>query len=872
MIRFEFHTSTGPVCMQTLEQLREARKDICVQIANGLLQEMQQLLSGEISMFISTEQIEGKMISTLQQDAECFNEALHFQKKVNELFTEYCAFLSDAASKLHAHAEFMVRGPASPTRNTHIEAIIRRAITICHRIEENPASGKEQDTHRLARLYDLASIVMAVDESGYAEMLVEKSQSQAHIGNNLAAVTLLDQALCLMGDQKSNAKLTGSERTKERVANVLYKKGLLLTKTGELQQALHCLVKGLTLAEACATNSQLLEADILKAMGVVVVMRGSHLTETMKSLILSSYLFEEALSRQICTLRDTDRKNDARQVVDASLLDHLRNACRNVGGLTPAAARENSDHIGLIPCRIFKVMTGQKFSTSTTLHVADVIHTMLDEAASSCRTPLSSLIGEWGARALVALLNHDEHLVVEARPVIETLLEVIKAHSADALVVGECLKGLLSVLKAEQTVKVDPSGMADHVIKSILEVLDVHNPMSHNVQVLETALMVMHRLIGGAAARETWVTRSMANEGGEHMDGARVTAACDSTAQLNLRHVCPVTLISFLLKSLKIWVKAHPNMVNVFTVLDILDKILNDHDAGESMQKALLYGARHAVRVQPPNLIQAAVGAFPQNDDIKKLGRLVYDKCCLPPPQRLQSEDENKTTADARISEAVQRVNDTKGVVQHQTALRLHAAIKAGSIFVGGSWVMVRQAYGTEITNEKLVEVLHKKLCDEDERIGAIGVADLAPEDYHIELSAEERESLSMESVLQDSYVKVDENTLFQPAESLENLLLNPHEHVNAVDQKSQTALFLASSRGLQDAVAMLLKARANVHLPNFLGQTPLWKSAENGHVDVVQVCACICVCVCVCVCASLSQHPADSFVPPDVNLGQGLG
>ena len=65
--------------------LREARKDICVQIANGLLQEMQQLLSGEISMFISTEQIEGKMISTLQQDAECFNEALHFQKKVNNL-------------------------------------------------------------------------------------------------------------------------------------------------------------------------------------------------------------------------------------------------------------------------------------------------------------------------------------------------------------------------------------------------------------------------------------------------------------------------------------------------------------------------------------------------------------------------------------------------------------------------------------------------------------------------------------------------------------------------------------------------------------------------------------------------------------------
>ena len=810
--------------------MREARKNICVDIVKGLIQEMKQLLSGESSMFVATEHIAAKMMSTLQQDAECFNETLHLRTKISELFTEYCNFLSDAASKLHTQAEFLKQEPASPNRNMNIEKIVNRAIAICHRIEPGTASEQEQNTLRLARLYELASSVMSEDESRYSEMLVAQSKAQAQLGNNSGAVTLLDQALCLMGYQKFNARLTGSDDTNHRVADVLHKKGLLLTHMGEYQQALYCLAKGLTLAEACTKHSQLhrLQADILKAMGVVVVMRDKGPAKSIESMTLSTHLFEEALSRQVRALQGADR-----QIVDASLLDHLRHACLHVD----VVAGERSDHIDLNPCRIFKVLSsGPETTTSAKLCLSNVIHAMLVEAASSRHIQLSSLTGEWGARALAALLAHDKHLLVESDRVMDALFQVMKAHSTNRVVVGEVCKGILSVLKVGQAAKIGP--LADRLIMALAEVLDVHK---RDLQVLKPVLMVMHRLVGAnpeaRQACETWETKSVSNEGGEHMDSARVTAASDSASRWSPQNLCPVKFMLLLLNNLKVCVGGEPD--TTLHILEMMEVFLNDSVAGEIMQKALQYGARHGVRVCLPSLIQTAVRAFPENAGIQKAGRKVYDLCRLP-MQHSQSEDDKQMRANARITEAIQRLNEKKGFVQHQTDVRLHAAIQSGLISSGVRWVKsAKRTTGTEISSEALAEALQRRLRDVEEPLfrssSSVGDGDLAPANCHIELTPEEQERFSVKSLPQNCYVKIDDTTYLKPADSLESLL-NEHVHINSIDQKSQTALFVASSKGVKDAVAMLLKAGASVHLVNDTKQTPLYKAAENGHTEIVKM------------------------------------
>ncbi len=788
-------------------------------------------------MFVSTEHIAAKMMSTLQQDSECFNETLHLRTKISELLTEYCDFLSDAASKLHTQAEFLMQEPASPNRNVHIEKIINRAIAICHRIEEGTASEKEQNTLRLARLYELASSVMAEDESRYYGILVAQSKAQSQVGNNSDAVTLLDQALCLMGYQKSNARLTGSDDTHQRVADVLHKKGLILTHMGDYQQALYCLAKGFALAEACTKHSQLhrLQADILKAMGVVVVMRDKRKAKSIESMTLSTYLFEEALSRQVCALRGADRGNYALQIVDSSLLDHLRHDCLHVESMSG----ERSDHIDLKPCRIFKVLSsGPELTTSAKLCLSDVIHAMLVEVASSRQIQCSSLTGEWGVRALVALLAHDKHLLVESERVIDALFQVMKAHSTNRVVVGEVCKGLLSVLKVGQAVKIGP--LADRLITALAEVLDAHK---RDLQVLKPVLMVMHELVGASPearqARETWETKSVSNEGGEHMDSARVTVASDSAAQWSPQNVCPVQFMLLLLNKLKVCVEGEPNAT--LHILEMMEVFLSDSVAGGMMQKGLHYGAQHGVRVCLPSLIQTAVSAFPENTGIQKAGRKVYDMCRLP-MQHSQSKDDKQMRAKVRITKAVQRLNEKKGVVQHQTDVRLHAAIQSGLISSGVRWVKTaKRNTGTEISSEALAEALQRRLRDVEESlfsgssISSVGDRDIAPANCHVELTTEEQEIFSVKRLPQDCYVKIDGTTYLKPADSLESLL-NEHVHVNSIDQKSQTALFVASSKGMKDAVVMLLKAGASVHLVNDTKQTPLYKAAENGHTEIVKM------------------------------------
>ena len=54
--------------------------------------------------------------------------------------------------------------------------------------------------------------------------------------------------------------------------------------------------------------------------------------------------------------------------------------------------------------------------------------------------------------------------------------------------------------------------------------------------------------------------------------------------------------------------------------------------------------------------------------------------------------------------------------------------------------------------------------------------------------------------------------------------------------QAGQTALMLASSRGREDVVAMLLEAGADVNAQDDDGSTALMCAAEHGCIDVVKM------------------------------------
>ena len=66
-------------------------------------------------------------------------------------------------------------------------------------------------------------------------------------------------------------------------------------------------------------------------------------------------------------------------------------------------------------------------------------------------------------------------------------------------------------------------------------------------------------------------------------------------------------------------------------------------------------------------------------------------------------------------------------------------------------------------------------------------------------------------------------------------MLLQAGTNVNACDIKNGTPLHRAAERGHRDIVELLLKHRANVNASDTFGRTPLRRAAENDHRNVVQ-------------------------------------
>jgi uncharacterized protein len=70
----------------------------------------------------------------------------------------------------------------------------------------------------------------------------------------------------------------------------------------------------------------------------------------------------------------------------------------------------------------------------------------------------------------------------------------------------------------------------------------------------------------------------------------------------------------------------------------------------------------------------------------------------------------------------------------------------------------------------------------------------------------------------------------------IEELLKAPRILIDAKDRDGNTALILASQRGNEEAVALLIKAKARLNLDNRDGMTALSLAAQNGFVRIVEM------------------------------------
>ena len=233
--------------------------------------------------------------------------------------------MSMASLMLQEQADKLLLEPPTPARDRQINRIVDQAIRICNRTkdsrEEDQELAEEQDVkrareeeerQRLARLYDLKSILMTSgeisDEAGYAAALVEKGDALARMmSKEQDALVIYDQALVILGYDDSMTGAQEAELTDAlQVVRLLNRKGLLLMQqnkeaaksASDFEKALECFAKGRKIAESrvdvhdvqtCLYFS--LSADMLESEGLCY----QHLQKPNDAV----QKFEESLARKI---------------------------------------------------------------------------------------------------------------------------------------------------------------------------------------------------------------------------------------------------------------------------------------------------------------------------------------------------------------------------------------------------------------------------------------------------------------------------------------------------------------------------------------------------------------------------------------------
>ena len=409
---------------------------------------------------------------------------------------------------LQEHADKLLLEPATPARDRQISRIVDQAIRICNRIKDSSEEDQEvsevvavkrareqEECQRLARLYDLKSIVMSVgemadgtDSTGYAAALVDKGDALARMmGREEDALLTYDQALVILGyDDSITAAQEAELADALQVAQILNKKGLLLMQqsmkagknVADFDQTLSCFAKGRKIAEQRADIQRpetcqyfSLSADMLESEGVCC----QHLERSDEAV----QKFEESLARKI-SISETEI---------SEILMRLRTIFN--GTETPASTNGPAT-----VARVLSLLCKKRPSEllSAGKHGSDIDSVM--EVVEQMRGADSSAgysflhIQEWGAACLSAFWMMDIQqsrapyfTASDVDSAIHALLSALRGHRNHANIVQHTMQALLSF--ADKSSLLLSSKLRDQIILTVLGALDMHKS---NINVQEPGL------------------------------------------------------------------------------------------------------------------------------------------------------------------------------------------------------------------------------------------------------------------------------------------------------------------------------------------------------------------------------------------------
>ena len=144
----------------TLEQLRESRKSIAVDFARGLLQESEELMSG--NELISKEQVAAKLLKIRDREPEHFNDIHNFREAINDLFNDWQNAMDDVGEQLKNHAQSLFDGANSssnPTNQRRIEMASKQVrLVAAHQQRPAGLSSLSSPSPTLTSVYPMSRL------------------------------------------------------------------------------------------------------------------------------------------------------------------------------------------------------------------------------------------------------------------------------------------------------------------------------------------------------------------------------------------------------------------------------------------------------------------------------------------------------------------------------------------------------------------------------------------------------------------------------------------------------------------------------------------------------------------------------------------
>jgi len=442
---------------------------------------------------------------------------------MNELFSDFRDLMSDASSVLHEHALALMNEPPSTERDSRVEKLVRKSIEIFNRIkEQNPTA---EQSSRLLRLYDLASIVMTeVPDSGspeYALMLVEKADALSQVVGEedsalesyRQALEMYRQALEILGYSRDDETFNGALANAREVPVLLMKQGALLMArdlegTNHLEEALNCFVQSSRFAD-----SRILGDGVIDESGKVDV------------FFLG--LSQDTLQQEATVLQLLNKPMEAMQKLEEALARRVYMVGPNGTGVTKILGHlsavlekleqsaENTIHLSECSIRIYQILrqvrSSKLFWDKDKPEVRDACS--IEELAAGMDSAVAA-ISQWGAAALRAQLAAD---IMKRQPVATQVsgegdAEAEKQRNSPTSsavaramrALGLVDKSIISLLSAASTHR-NHAGVARQTMLAMLQFMNCAGPvLDHKIQsnAISTILVLLDLHRGDVNVKE----------------------------------------------------------------------------------------------------------------------------------------------------------------------------------------------------------------------------------------------------------------------------------------------------------------------------------------------------------------------------------